>query len=184
MQSTPSAIPEVRLFTPPRFTDSRGSFSETFRAEWFPDITFVQDNHSYSRTSGTIRGLHYQLPPTEQVKLIRVVQGRINDVAVDVRLGSPTYLEHVVIELTAERGDQLLVPYGFAHGFVTLEPETVVLYKVSSYHSSKDEGGIAWNDPTLGIDWGVVGDPILSERDRNLPTLDPARPPFRFEGQR
>ncbi len=184
MQFTPTAIPEVRVLTPPRFTDSRGFFAETYRAEWFPGLDFVQDNHSYSRESGTIRGLHYQLPPGDQAKLVRVVQGRINDIAVDLRMGSPTYLRHVVVELTAERGEQLLVPSGFAHGFVTLESDTVVLYKVSSYYSSKDEVGIAWDDPTLGVDWGVASDPVLSARDRTLPRVDPEQPPFRFGGDK
>lgn len=182
MHFTPTAIPEVRLLTPPRFTDSRGFFGETYRAEWFLGFDFVQDNHSYSRQAGTIRGLHYQLPPSDQAKLVRVAQGRINDIAVDLRMGSPTYLRHVVVELTAEGGEQLLVPSGFAHGFATLESDTVVLYKVSSYYSREHDAGIAWDDPTLGVDWGVASDPVLSDRDRALPHLDPARPPFRFGG--
>ena len=178
MQLTPTTIPDVVKLAPPRLDDDRGSFSETFRAEWFPGLTFVQDNHSESSDRGTIRGLHYQLPPYDQAKLIRVTQGRIRDIAVDLRPGSPTYLAHVAVELTASGGEQLLIPSGFAHGFMTLEPGTVVLYKVTNYYRRDAERGIPWNDPALSIEWGIDAPPTLSERDRNHPPFDGTRPPL------
>ena len=177
------AIPDVVSLIPARHQDERGSFSETFRAEWFPGLTFVQDNHSHSADPGTIRGLHYQLPPADQAKLLRVARGRIRDVAVDLRDGSPTFLAHVTVELTAAGGEQVLVPSGLAPGFVTLEPNTVVLYKVTDYYSRELERGIPWNDPALAVDWGIDGEPVLSNRDRNHPPFDPAKPPFRFGGR-
>jgi dTDP-4-dehydrorhamnose 3,5-epimerase len=168
------------LVLPDRYSDDRGFFSETFRAEWFPDHSFVQDNHSYSKRVHTIRGLHFQKPPMAQAKLLRVVSGRIRDVAIDLRRGSATFLEHVAVELTELGGEQLLVPAGFAHGFITLEPDTVVLYKVTDYYSKELERGIAWNDPSLGIDWGT-DDPVLSDRDASHPPFDPADSPFLIE---
>lgn len=180
MQLQPTSIPDVVGLVSPRHQDDRGFFAETFRAEWFPTLTFVQDNHSFSTDRGTIRGLHFQLPPYDQAKLVRVAQGRIRDVAVDLRAGSPTYLGHVAVALTASGGEQLLVPRGFAHGFITLEPDTVVLYKVTSYYRRDAERGIPWNDPTLSVDWGVDAKPILSERDRSHPPFDRTHPPFTF----
>lgn len=180
MQLVPTALPDVVGLTAPRFGDDRGFFSETFRAEWFPGLAFVQDNHSMSAEAGTIRGLHFQLPPFDQAKLLRVARGRIRDVAVDLRAGSPTYLAHVAVELTADGGEQLLVPSGFAHGFVTLEPDTVVLYKVTNYYHRESERGIPWNDPALAVAWGIDREPVLSARDRTHPPFDPAHPPFGF----
>lgn len=165
---TATAIPEVVRVIPARHGDERGFFSETFRAEWFPDLEFVQDNHSFSAVPSTLRGLHLQHPPHAQAKLVRVTRGRIRDVAVDLRRGSPTYAHHVAVELGAGNWEQLLVPIGFAHGFVTLEPDTEVLYKVTDYYSAEHEVGIRWDDPDLAIDWGVA-DPVLSERDSALP---------------
>ena len=154
MDLTPTDIPDVVLVRPPRFGDDRGFFSETFRAEWFPEFDFVQDNHSFSAEQHTLRGLHFQVPPADQAKLIRVTEGRIRDVAVDLRKGSPTFLEHVAVELTADGGEQLLIPSGFAHGFLTLESDTTVLYKVTSYYSPEHDAGIRWDDPALRVDWG------------------------------
>ena len=155
---------------------------ETFRAEWFPGVAFVQDNHSRSKEPMTLRGLHYQAPPFEQAKLVRVISGRIRDVAVDLRAGSPTFLDHVAIELDAENTDQLFVPAGFAHGFLILEPDTQVVYKVSNYFDREAEGGIRWDDPAIAIDWGLTAAPILSERDRTHPPFVPSATPFRFAG--
>ena len=177
----PTALPDVLLAVPDQHHDDRGFFSETFRADWFPGRRFVQDNHSYSRTAGTIRGMHYQEPPHAQAKLVRVSRGSIRDVAVDLRTDSPTFLAHVAVELTAGGGEQLLVPEGFAHGFITLEDDTVVLYKVTDYYSPESERGIAWDDPALGIDWGAVDSPILSPRDDGHPPFDPASSPFEVD---
>lgn len=174
MDLIPTAIPDVVMLHPPRFGDNRGFFSETFRAEWFPDLVFVQDNHSYSKDSFTIRGMHYQLYPAAQAKLLRVASGAIRDVAVDLRHGSPTFMQHVSMLLTADGGEQALVPEGFAHGFVTLERNTVVLYKVTAYYSPELEHGLPWDDPALNIDWQIPGEPAMSKRDRDHPPFDPA----------
>ncbi len=168
------AIPEVALLTPPRFADARGHFSETFNAERFrrevADVSFLQDNQSLSRARGTIRGLHLQLPPFAQGKLVRVVRGAVFDVAVDVRAGSPHYGRHVGATLSAENGAQLWIPPGFLHGFCTLEPDTEVLYKVTAAYDRGSERGIVWNDPTLAIPWPVApGDGVLSDKDAALP---------------
>jgi dTDP-4-dehydrorhamnose 3,5-epimerase len=172
----PLAIPEVKLITPPKFGDHRGFFSETYNkralAEAGLDLEFVQDNHSLSAQKGTLRGLHFQTPPFGQDKLVRVTRGAILDVAVDLRRGSPTYGQHVSAELSAENWSQLLVPIGFAHGFVTLEPDTEVLYKVTQYYSPECDRGLLWNDPDLGIPWPVAeADAILSDKDRKHPRL-------------
>jgi dTDP-4-dehydrorhamnose 3,5-epimerase len=177
----PTSLPDVVLIRPQRHEDARGFFSETFRAEWFPGLTFVQDNHSYSRRRHTIRGLHYQRPPRAQAKLLRVIHGRIRDVAVDLRRDSPTFLQHVAIELNASSGEQLLVPTGFAHGFVTLEADTAVLYKSTAYFSREHDCGIPWDDPTLGIDWGEIDDPTVSDRDAGHPPFAPGESPFTIE---
>jgi len=182
MRSLPTPIPGVVLIKPERHRDNRGFFMETFRAEWFPEIVFVQDNHSRSEEPMTLRGLHYQAPPGDQAKLVRVIRGRIRDVAVDLRAGSPTFLQHVSIELDAESTDQLYVPAGFAHGFLILEPDTEVVYKVSNYFDPQAERGIRWDDPALDIDWGLDTEPILSERDRSHPPFVPSATPFQFAG--
>lgn len=166
-------IPDVKCIIPRRFSDPRGFFTETWNRKAFVeagiDVNFVQDNHSYSRARGTIRGLHFQRSPSEQAKLVRVVRGSVFDVAVDIRADSPTYRKHVRMILTAERGEQLFIPVGFAHGFCTLEPDTEVVYKVSDYYSPKDDAGIIWDDPTLKIDWPLDGrNPILSDKDAKL----------------
>ncbi|HEY8381972.1 MAG TPA: dTDP-4-dehydrorhamnose 3,5-epimerase [Microvirga sp.] len=172
----PTAIPDVKIVTTRRFGDDRGFFSEIYNQQRFHEagitIPFVQDNHSWSAKPGTVRGLHFQSPPFAQDKLVRVVRGRILDVAVDLRRSSPTYGRHVAVELSAENWRQLLVPVGFAHGFCTLEPDTEVLYKVSGYYSAQHDHGLAWNDPALGIEWPVAASgAVLSDKDQRHPTL-------------
>jgi dTDP-4-dehydrorhamnose 3,5-epimerase len=175
MTITPQAIPAVLLIEPKRFGDARGFFSETFREDSLAKAgftaRFVQDNHSLSAQVGTLRGLHYQRAPHAQDKLVRVVRGAILDVAVDIRAGSPSFGKSVAVKLSAENGHQLLVPKGFAHGFVTLEPDTEVLYKVTDYYAPDCDAGIAWNDPDLALDWQLTGEPMLSDKDRVLPAL-------------
>lgn len=183
MQVEDTAIPAVKLITPKKFGDARGFFSEIYsRKAWGQaglDYDFVQDNHSYSAEVGVIRGLHFQTEPFAQAKLVRVARGRILDVAVDLRRGSPTYGRHVSAELSAANWRQLLVPVGFAHGFCTLEPDTEVLYKVTGFYSPAHDRGLAFDDPALGIDWGI--DPakaVLSDKDRRHPTLAALGPQF------
>jgi dTDP-4-dehydrorhamnose 3,5-epimerase len=170
------AIPDVWTYTPRRFGDSRGWLSETFNAaamrEGIGDLTFVQDNQSFSAARGTLRGMHFQTPPRAQDKLVRALRGRVLDVAVDIRHGSPTYGRWVGAELSAENGRQMFVPKGFAHGFLTLEPDTEVLYKITDYYSREHEGGILWNDPAIGIEWGLEErDLTMVDRDRLFPAL-------------
>lgn len=159
---------------PKRFGDDRGFFSETFNALVATELgiagPFVQDNQSLSRPVGTIRGLHFQSEPAPQGKLVRVLKGRIMDVAVDIRPESDTFGQHVGVELSAEEGNQLWVPAGFAHGFCTLEPDTEVFYKVTDYWNKEAEGAIRWDDPELNIDWGLAdGEASLSDKDRVAP---------------
>ena len=173
---TALAIPSVKLITVPRFGDTRGFFSETYNAEALAEagiaLTFVQDNHSLSAAVGTVRGLHYQSPPFAQDKLVRVARGRILDVAVDIRKSSPTFGQHIVAEISAAAWNQILVPAGFAHGFVTLEPDTEVVYKVTQYYAPKNDHGILWSDPALGIPWPIApGAAMLSDKDSRHPTL-------------
>ncbi len=171
-----TAIPAVKLITPSRINDSRGFFSETYRRDVFAGaslpLDFVQENHSLSVETKTVRGLHYQTHPFAQDKLIRVLRGRIFDVAVDMRVSSPTYGKHVVAELSAENWQQLFVPIGFAHGYCTLESYTEVVYKVTNYYSRAHDYGIAWNDPDIGIKWPVDEvEAILSDKDKVQPRL-------------
>jgi dTDP-4-dehydrorhamnose 3,5-epimerase len=172
---TPLALDGCLLIEPGRFADLRGFFSEVFREEWFanttPPVRFVQDNHSSSRRKGTVRGLHFQRPPRAQAKLIRVTRGAILDVAVDMRDGSSTYGQHITFQLSAENGRQIYMPAGFLHGFCTLEDDTEVTYKVSDTYSASHDGSVRWNDPTLGIQWPVDGNAILSDKDRIAPLL-------------
>ncbi len=170
----PTAIPDVKIVTPKRFGDDRGFFSDVYNRQRFfeagIEIDFVQDNHSWSAKAGTVRGLHFQSYPFAQDKLVRVVRGRILDVAIDLRRSSPTYGQHVAVELSAENWQQLLVPIGFAHGFCTLEPDTEVLYKVSHYYSPDHDHGVAWDDRSLGISWPVARDEAtLSDKDLRQP---------------
>lgn len=176
MQIEALAIPEVKLITPRKFGDHRGFFSETYNkaalAEAGIDLDFVQDNHSLSAAVGVLRGLHFQIPPDGQDKLVRVVRGRIFDVAVDIRKGSPTCGKWVGAEISAEAWNQILVPVGFAHGFVTLEPNTEVVYKVTGRYAPEHDRGLAWDDPDIGIDWPLNGiEPTLSEKDTKHPRL-------------
>lgn len=170
------AIPDVLLITPPRFGDERGFFSETYShaklANAGLDAVFVQDNHSLSRQKGVIRGLHCQVSPHVQGKLVRVIKGAIWDVAVDIRVGSPTYGKHVAAELTAENWSQLWIPGGFLHGFCTLEAETEVVYKVTDAWNKEAERGVCWDDPDLALEWPVAkSQAILSQKDASLPRL-------------
>ena len=176
MQVIETAIPDVKVLVPKQFKDHRGFFSEVYSRKALADLgvaaDFLQDNHSLSVEKGVLRGLHYQVAPMAQDKLVRVVRGAILDVAVDVRRNSPTFGKHVTAVLSAENWRQVYVPVGFAHGFVTLEPNTEVLYKVTAFYSPAHERGIRWNDPALGIDWGVSeGQAVLSGRDQHHPTL-------------
>jgi len=175
-EARPFAIEGPLLVSARRFGDARGYFAETFSerdvaALGIPD-RFVQDNQSLSAAMGTVRGLHFQTAPEPQAKLFRVLKGRVLDVAVDCRTGSPTRGRHVAVELSAENGMMLYIPVGFAHGFVTREPDTEVAYKTSGYYAPACDGGILWNDPALAIDWGVTAEAAtLSDKDRKLPTL-------------
>ena len=175
---------KFEVFNPKRHGDHRGFFAETYSrrkySEFGIDVEFVQDNHSLSRDVGTLRGLHFQAPPHAQAKLVRCGRGAIFDVAVDIRLGSPTYGKWQGYELTAEDGQQLYIPVGFAHGFVTLEPDSEIVYKCSDYYAPETEGAILWNDPDIGIEWPTDTDPILSSKDAVAPLLSDLQSPFIF----
>ncbi len=168
-------IPDVALISPNIYRDDRGFFSEVFREDWlkyFGEPVFVQDNHALNSARGVLRGLHFQRPPHAQGKLVRCIRGAILDVAVDIRRGSPTFGKHVSAVLSAENWCQLWVPVGFAHGYVTLEPGCEVLYKVTSPYNAASDGGVAWNDPALAIDWRLFSeDIILSPKDEKHPVL-------------
>lgn len=169
-------IPDVKIIRPKKFGDHRGFFSETYNKKTFEaaglHYDFVQDNQSLSAEVGTVRGLHFQLPPFAQDKLVRVVRGAILDVAVDIRKDSPTFGRHVSAVISAAEWNQILVPVGFAHGFCTLEPDTEVIYKVTNYYSPEHDRGLLWNDPELGIDWRVSADKArLSDKDHKHPTF-------------
>lgn len=176
-------IEGVLLVTPPRFGDDRGFFSEVFRADRIEaavgPVRFVQDNVSRSASRGTVRGLHYQSPPMEQGKLVRVSKGVVLDVAVDVRAGSPTFGRHVAVELSEENWKQLWVPPGFLHGFCTLTSDVELSYKVTNFYSAPNDGAVAFDDPDLEIDWPVTrADAILSEKDLSAPRLRDWVTPF------
>ncbi|UKJ78088.1 dTDP-4-dehydrorhamnose 3,5-epimerase [Azospirillum brasilense] len=175
MQVTSTSLPDVRLVVPKRFGDARGYFVETWNEQAFAlnglERRWVQDNQSLSATPGTVRGMHYQLPPFAQTKLIRVLAGRILDVVVDIRRGSPTFGRHAAVELTADGLEQLFIPAGFAHGFCTLEPNTTVAYKVDALYSRECERSILWNDPALGIGWPATAGVSVSDKDAVAPRL-------------
>ncbi len=178
----------VKLIHTRRFGDDRGWFVETYhQPRWAAQgivETFVQDNHSYSKPVGTIRGIHFQGPPRAQAKLVRCSRGRIMDYVVDLRAGSPTYGRHVAVELSADNGDQLYVPTGFGHAFVTLDPDTEVIYKVSDIYAPETDGGIRWDCPTIGIDWPLPPEgPTLSPKDTALPLLAEWTSPFAYDGE-
>ena len=187
MKLEQTALPGVVILTPARFGDDRGWFSETWNAarlaEAGLDLAFVQDNHSMSAAVGTVRGLHYQAPPRAQDKLVRCSRGAILDVAVDIRRGSPTYGRWIGVELSAQNGRQLLVPKGFLHGFVTRAPDTEVQYKCTDTYAPDCDGAVRWDDPDLGIDWGLQGAaPVLSDKDKKAPYLRDFTTPFEFLG--
>jgi len=170
------AIPDVKILRPKKHGDARGFFSETYSqralADAGIDLTFVQDNHAFSAAKGTMRGLHFQTTPFAQDKLVRVIRGSILDVAVDLRRASPTYGKHVAAVISAQAWNQILVPVGFAHGLLTLEPDTEVLYKVTNYYSPQHDLGLLWNDPALAIAWPLTeADAILSAKDKVQPRL-------------
>lgn len=177
MKAIPTAIDGLVELHPARFPDGRGQLAVTYSARalaacGISDLHWVQENHSVSAAAGTVRGLHFQVPPAAQAKLVRVVRGAILDVALDLRRASPSYGRHVAVTLTAAAWNQLFVPAGFAHGFCTLEPDTEVLYKISHDYSPAQERGLDWRDPDLGIAWPVAADAaVLSDRDRTWPRL-------------
>ncbi len=187
MYSTDTEIPGVQIITPPRFKDDRGWFTESWNQNKMDEVTnglkFVQDNHSYSGPTGTVRGLHFQTPPHAQDKLVRVIKGSVTDVAVDIRKGSPTFGKWVSVMLSADNAKQLLVPKGFLHGFVTLEPDTEVLYKCTDFYAPECDGGIKFDDPDLAIDWGMdTSRAVLSDKDKIAPTFADFDSPFTFQG--
>jgi dTDP-4-dehydrorhamnose 3,5-epimerase len=175
MQITETALPGVILIRPVCHCDSRGFFAEIYREDVFARhgiaVQFVQENYSRSEIANVVRGLHFQIPPFAQAKLVRVTSGAILDIAVDLRSGSPNYGRHLATVLTTG-GEQLFIPEGFAHGFRTLEPGTGVQYRVNRYYSAQHDRGVLWNDPQLGIDWRLAGaEPLLSDRDRRHPSF-------------
>jgi len=182
---TKTSLASVVVIEPPRFGDARGFFSEVWNqkalSEQGIDLAFVQDNQSLSAQHHTVRGLHFQVPPHAQDKLVRCGRGRLLDVAVDIRTGSPSFGNWVAVELSAENGKQLLVPKGFMHGFATLEPNTEILYKCTDYYAPDCDRSIRFDDPTLDIDWGL-GDsaPILSAKDENAPLWGDFVSPFTY----
>jgi dTDP-4-dehydrorhamnose 3,5-epimerase len=186
MQIRSAEIPDVKIVEPVRHGDHRGFFSETWSRGAFASggiaNDWVQDNHSVSRAAGVIRGLHFQTPPFAQAKLVRVARGAIYDVAVDIRRGSPTFGRHVAVTLSAEAWNQLFVPAGFAHGFMTLVPDCEVLYKVDAPYSAANDRGLLWSDLALDIAWPLDGlDPILSDRDTRHPRLADLASDFVYE---
>ena len=175
---------ELILIKPTRHKDERGFFSETYSRRRYKelgiDVEFLQDNHSFSWEPGTLRGLHFQAPPNAQGKLVRCGKGAIFDVAVDIRKGSPTFGHWRGYELNEENGHQLYVPVGFAHGFLTLKPESEIVYKCTDYYAPKAEGSIRWDDPSIGIKWPLSENIILNERDAIAPLLKDFETPFTF----
>jgi len=187
MKIEQTALQGVVILTPARHGDARGFFSESWNkarmAQAGFHYDFVQDNHSLSQAVGTVRGLHFQTPPHAQAKLVRCGQGALLDVAVDIRRGSPTFGQWISVELSAENGKQLLIPSGFLHGFATRAPNTEIIYKCTDYYAPDCDAGVRYDDPDIGIDWGL-GDtsPLLSDKDRSAPMLSQIDTPFTFEG--
>lgn len=175
----------LKLITTDRHKDNRGYFSETYSFRRYEslgvDVPFVQDNHSISFEVGTLRGLHFQSPPNAQGKLVRCGRGSLFDVAVDVRKNSPTFGHWEGFTLSEENGCQLYIPVGYAHGFITLEPQTEIVYKCSEYYAPESEQSINWNDPEIGIDWPLDCEPILSAKDKNAPMLKEIASPFEYQ---
>ncbi len=175
-----------KVLTPRRIADDRGWFSETWNRDRLAaagiDYDFCQDNHSFSRPAGTLRGMHFQLPPQAQAKLVRCLRGRVFDVAVDVRRASPTFGQWRGIELSAANGRQLLIPAGYAHGFLTLEPDCEIAYKVDAHYAANCDSGFAWNDAAVAIAWPLDGPPVLSDKDCALPALADLAVEFPYDG--
>ncbi len=184
MEIVATALPEVKVITPKKHGDHRGFFSEVYNQKALVaaglDYNFVQDNHSYSQAPYTLRGLHYQKPPFAQTKLVRVLRGAAIDIVVDIRKGSPNYGKHVLVELSAELWNQILVPAGFAHGVFTTAPDTELFYKVTNYYSAENDRGMLWNDPALNIKLPLKDgvQPILSDKDTKQPLFKDADNPF------
>lgn len=186
MQIEETRLPGVVILTPRRFGDDRGFFAETWNRQTMAGLgittEFVQDNHSVSAEVNTVRGLHFQAPPHAQAKLVRCGKGALFDVAVDIRKGSPTYGQWVGVELSAENGRQVLVPVGFLHGFATRMPDTEICYKCSDYYAPECDGAVRFDDPDIGIDWGLSGEAVLSGKDAAAPLLADFDSPFTWEG--
>lgn len=184
MEFIATGFPGLFVIKPKVFRDERGFFMETYNRQVFEKeglvYDFLQDNHAYSAHAGVLRGLHFQLPPMAQAKLVRVTRGRVFDAVVDLRGGSPTYGKWYGLELSAENFLQLLVPRGFAHGYATLERDTEFLYKVDNLYSAELDGGLMWNDPDLGVEW-PVREPALSGKDRKQPLFKDFVSPFEYE---
>lgn len=180
-----TGLPGLKVLTPRRFGDDRGFFSESWNRKVLEEngifLDFVQDNHSLSVRAGTVRGLHFQAPPHTQAKLVRCGRGRLFDVAVDVRKGSPTFGKWFGIELSFENGKQLLVPEGFLHGFATRDPDSEIIYKCTDYYVPSADGAIRFDDPSIAIDWGLSGPPILSDKDAAAPYLSQFKTPFIYK---
>lgn len=185
MQIAATRLPGVMILAMQRHGDARGFFCETWNRDRMAaaglDFDFVQDNHSISAAAGTLRGLHFQAPPHAQAKLVRCGRGRLFDVAVDIRPGSPTYGQWTGAELSFENGLQMLIPQGFMHGFLTREPDTEIVYKCSDFHAPDCERAVRWNDPAIGIEWQAHTTPILSDKDANAPFLADIDPEFAVE---
>ncbi len=183
MKIEATSLPGVMKITPKRFGDARGFFCESWKKSALDDAglhhDFVQDNHSLSNAVGTLRGLHFQAPPHAQAKLVRCGRGALFDVAVDIRKGSPTYGQWVGEVLSFDNGVQLLVPEGFAHGFVTLEPMTEIVYKCSNVYAPDADGGVRWD--SCGVDWPMTGQPVLSDKDAAAPALADFDSPFEYD---
>ena len=189
MKIIDTEIEDVKIIEPDCFGDHRGWFMETYSTNKFKEIgidnDFVQDNHSMSQKKGTLRGLHFQNNPYAQAKLVRCTKGKVIDVAVDIRKGSPTYKKWVSVELTAENKRMFYIPCGFAHGFLCLSDDVEFQYKVDNLYSKECDRGIRYDDPSIGVDWGSLLDgiePILSDKDKNGPTLDESDANFIYEG--
>ncbi|MDX5383725.1 MAG: dTDP-4-dehydrorhamnose 3,5-epimerase [Rhodobacterales bacterium] len=188
MKIEKTQLPGVLVLTPARFGDARGFFSESWNRKTLEShgitLDFVQDNHSVSAQVGTVRGLHFQSPPHAQAKLVRCGKGRLFDVAVDIRRGSPTYGRWIGEELSFENGKQLLIPAGFLHGFVTREPDTEINYKCTDYYAPECDGAVRYDDPDIGIDWGLPAGvtPLLSDKDARAQWLRDFETPFVYEG--
>jgi len=183
-----TTIFEVKVLTPNRFGDERGFFSESWNKDLMEkagfNYDFVQDNHSISEQAGTVRGLHFQAPPHAQAKLVRCGQGCLFDVAVDFRNGSPTFGQWVGVELSADNGKQLLIPVGFLHGFVARTAKTEIIYKCTDYYAPEADNTIWYDDPSIGIEWGLKGEAILSRKDKQAPLLQDIKSPFSWVEER